>query len=288
MTGQRLVYLASPIDQASGGTDLYFMRGRAAEMVMTLGMALYRPEKAFLVASEMSVGPEVAAINAEALRQASGLLALVPAGVPSIGVPMEIEAARLVGKPVAVVSDAESWSLATPGVTQFPWTNAGLRDAVQWLFEQKQAEWATETAWEQMPVQLLKNGRMPSRAHYDDAGLDLYVSEERTVEVGEFVDIPCGVAVELPGDTWGYLTGRSSTLRRRGLLVNPGVIDAGYRGPLFAGVFNLGQQEQVIEVGDRIAQLIVIGNRTVEVQPVVVDELREHPRGEKGFGSSGW
>lgn len=130
-------------------------------------------------------------------------------------------------------------------------------------------------------------GQMPTRGHDDDAGLDLYVSERTVVPSGAFRDISCGVNVELPAGTWGLLTGRSSTLRKRSLMVAQGVIDAGYRGPLFAGVWNLGREPQVVEAGDRIAQLIVIDNVTERVNLHRVGELAPSARGENGFGSTG-
>lgn len=126
---------------------------------------------------------------------------------------------------------------------------------------------------------------LPTRAYTGDAGWDLYVSESVWVPAGQFRDIPCGVGVALPEDTWGMLTGRSSTLRNRGLLVHQGVIDQGYRGPLFAGVFNLGPDATLVEAGARIAQLIVIPMHDHQVE--YVDRLRPGVRGSAGFGSSG-
>jgi dUTP pyrophosphatase len=129
---------------------------------------------------------------------------------------------------------------------------------------------------------------MPTRAYRDDAGYDLYVSETTEVPSGAFVDIPTGVAMQLPSWSWGMLTGRSSTLRKRGLLVNTGIIDAGYRGELYAGVFNLTDQTVVVEAGERIAQIIILDNATART--VVMEsagELDPHERGSNGFGSSG-
>lgn len=139
----------------------------------------------------------------------------------------------------------------------------------------------------EMAVVLDGSGRMPTRGHDDDAGLDLYVSERIIVPSGSFRDIPCGVRVELPENTWGLLTGRSSTLRKRSLMVAQGVIDGGYRGPLFAGVWNLGREPQVVEEGDRIAQLIVIDNVTSRVNLIRTGALSGSTRGEMGFGSTG-
>ena len=123
------------------------------------------------------------------------------------------------------------------------------------------------------------------RAHPGDAGLDLFCSESVVVRPGRFVDIPLGVSVEIPHGYWAMLTGRSSTLRKRGLLVNQGVIDQGYRGPLFAGVWNLTDEHVEVPRGDRVAQLILIPLWTGE--PVSVLHLAESSRGVSGFGSSG-
>ena len=129
---------------------------------------------------------------------------------------------------------------------------------------------------------------IPTRANHDDAGLDLYVSANVTIEPHSFVDVPTNTAVHLPAGTWGYLTGRSSTLRKKGLLVNPGVIDAGYTGELYSGVWNLSDMPVHLESGDRIAQLVILPNLTQTLSPVKVEEFSSAgTRGERGFGSSG-
>jgi dUTPase len=83
------------------------------------------------------------------------------------------------------------------------------------------------------------------------------------------------------------LTGRSSTLRKKGLLVHTGIIDCGYRGPLFAGVWNMTDDDKVVAKDERIALLIVQPNLTKDLQPEPVKELAPHARGEAGFGSTG-
>ena len=130
-------------------------------------------------------------------------------------------------------------------------------------------------------------GTEPTRAHDDDAGLDLYVHGDYTVEPGEMVDLDLGVAIKSPPGTWTLLTGRSSTMRNRGLLVAQGVIDPGYTGPLYATVYNLRREPVEVKDGDRVAQLIVFANWTQSVVPLEVAALPETARGTKGFGSSG-
>lgn len=130
-------------------------------------------------------------------------------------------------------------------------------------------------------------GTQPTRAHQDDAGLDLYVHGNHTVEPGQMADLDLGVAIKSPPNCWVLLTGRSSTMRNRGLLVAQGVIDPGYTGPLYATVHNLTQQTVYVQDGDRIAQLIVLPNLTQYIEPVQVSALPDTERGTKGFGSSG-
>ena len=126
---------------------------------------------------------------------------------------------------------------------------------------------------------------LPARAKPGDAGFDLYCQVETVCRPGEFVDIPCGVAVEFPSGWWGLLTGRSSTLRKRGLLVAQAVIDNGYRGPLFAGVWNLRDSSVTVGPGERIAQLIPV--QAFPDSVIAAVGLGWSERGDSGFGSTG-
>lgn len=130
-------------------------------------------------------------------------------------------------------------------------------------------------------------GFLPTRGHTNDAGLDLYVSEDVVIPPNQFVDVPTDVACAIPEGFWANLTGRSSTLRRHGLLVHTGVIDQGYRGELFAGVMNLTDQPVTIRRGDRIAQLILVPMCLCPTTPRAVDQLPAGDRGSDGFGSTG-
>lgn len=129
--------------------------------------------------------------------------------------------------------------------------------------------------------------RIPTRAHDDDAGYDIYVSKTTMIPAHAFHDVPSGIRAEMPKGYWGLLTGRSSTIRNRGLLVIQGVIDPGYRGELFSAVWNLTDHDVILEEGDRIAQLIVMPNATEQTRMVRVDALSDSARGTGGFGSSG-
>ncbi len=136
------------------------------------------------------------------------------------------------------------------------------------------------------PVDLNHAAHHPKRSYHDDAGYDLVTTQWVTIEPGEFRDLPTNVWVALPPDHWGLVTGRSSALRKHGLLVHNGVIDAGYRGELYAGAFNLSPQPVRVKPGQRVAQFIPIP--LVRLSSVW---MRTSPppgsRGGAGFGSTG-
>jgi dUTP pyrophosphatase len=130
--------------------------------------------------------------------------------------------------------------------------------------------------------------RIPSRAHDGDAGLDLYAAESARIAPGERASVGTGIAVAIPDGHAGLVLPRSGLAARHGIaLVNaPGLIDSGYRGEVRVLLLNTdGSDAFDIEVGDRIAQLLVA--------PIVVPELAEADdldqtvRGAGGFGSSG-
>jgi len=127
--------------------------------------------------------------------------------------------------------------------------------------------------------------KAPSRSYAGDCGYDLYVSETMACDPLTNTNIPHNIKIQLPPDTWGWLTARSSTLRDKGLIVQGGVIDGSFRGEVLTQVFNPTADEIVVEEGDRISQLILMPLITPAV--VFVDELDRTDRGGRGFGSSG-
>lgn len=133
-----------------------------------------------------------------------------------------------------------------------------------------------------------ERARLPSRAHPDDAGLDLYALEGATLAPGARAEIHTGVAIEIPAGHAGLVLPRSGLAARHGIaLVNaPGLIDAGYRGELRVLLLNTDRDcEYRVSAGDRIAQLVVTAAAPVSVTEV--SELTESARGSAGFGSSG-
>ena len=125
---------------------------------------------------------------------------------------------------------------------------------------------------------------LPTRAHHDDAGLDLYVLEDLTLAPGEGGMARTGIAVAVPAGHVGLIADRSS-LAKRGLKTVGGVIDAGYRGELGVILWNLSGQKQKLSAGDRLAQLLIVPIATPAV--VELEALDETARGAGGFGSTG-
>ncbi|HEX5761586.1 MAG TPA: dUTP diphosphatase [Solirubrobacterales bacterium] len=137
-------------------------------------------------------------------------------------------------------------------------------------------------------AKLRDEATLPTRAHPDDAGLDLYACEPAHIGPGERWSVATGVGIEVPEGHAGLVLPRSGLAREHGIaLVNaPGLIDAGYRGELRVLLLNTDPAETFrVEPGDRIAQLVVAP--IALPAPVEVEALAESVRGRGGFGSSG-
>jgi dUTP pyrophosphatase len=288
------VYLSHPIDKADAEITIEvewaIKKLQQAIVDHNSDIVLFRPQYAFFVSPSAFVGPFIESVNREAQKQASAMVVFWPAGSRSWGVPVEVERAVKAGMPIAFVTETEpTWSMPQAWydselLQHFDWTEDGINQAVLWLGITGRVDFGEDL----IPTKLMNDqAQLPTKAYSDDAGFDLYVSADTWIYPGEFVDVPCAVAVELPSDTWALLTGRSSTLRKHNLMVNQGVIDPGYRGELYAGVWNLGSKAIKIEAGDRLAQLILMPNHALNAKLVSVNELQSHQRGQSGFGSSG-
>lgn len=137
-------------------------------------------------------------------------------------------------------------------------------------------------------ARLRADAELPRRAHPWDAGLDLVAAEGARIEPGARAAVPTGIAVAIPEGHAGLVLPRSGLARKVGVTVAnaPGLIDAGYRGELIVLLVNLGPEPHDVNVGDRIAQLVVTPVAVPEI--ALVDELPPSDgRGKGGFGSSG-
>jgi dUTP pyrophosphatase len=138
-------------------------------------------------------------------------------------------------------------------------------------------------------VKLSDRATLPTRAHDNDAGLDLYAAEAARLAPGARVSVGTGLAVQIPEGVGGLVLPRSGLALRHGVtLVNsPGLIDPGYRGEVRVLMLNTDPTlEFQISPGDRIAQLLLVP--VAHARPLQSDGLDDSTRGEGGFGSSGF
>jgi dUTP pyrophosphatase len=294
MTDNDLAYLAHPI-------DLYRLDDQRRQLVhaayvglQALGVPVYHPAEAFHVAGLPT--DVISRVNKGAMDTSTGAVAFLPGVARSVGVPAEIEYMLNMGKPVAIVTDLhkDSWVLAgwaaNPLCGVFGMNAlADVEAAIGWLRSRMVTANAERAARDVEPIIFGKHvagATLPTRGYKTDAGYDLYTCGNYVIGPNEFVDVSCGVSVDLPDGTWGLITGRSSTLRKRGLLVAQGVIDEEYTGELYAGCKNLTDQPVEVKEGERVAQLILHYAPGQEYTPTW-GTPRTKTRGANGFGSTG-
>jgi dUTP pyrophosphatase len=127
--------------------------------------------------------------------------------------------------------------------------------------------------------------RLPTRGSPLAAGLDLYSVERVTIQPGARAAVRTGLSVAIPSGFYGRVAPRSGMAVRMGLDTLAGVVDADYRGEILCALVNHGDAPVEIEVGARVAQLIVEAIALPE--PAWADDLDETERGAAGFGSTG-
>ena len=123
---------------------------------------------------------------------------------------------------------------------------------------------------------LVENALIPQNAYQGDAGYDLCSTETVTLKPFERKLIPTELAIEIP-------FGSGLAIKQGLSIVNaPGLIDSNYRGELKVIAINLDPKEPItIQVGDRIAQLVIMKVESLEFKEV--EELNDSERGTGGF-----
>ena len=136
---------------------------------------------------------------------------------------------------------------------------------------------------------LRPNACLPTYGTEFSAGADLYACLEDpvTVEPGQTVAIPTGIAMEVPVGCAGLVYARSGLGVKRGLAPanKVGVIDSDYRGEIMVMLHNHGSVPQTLQPGERVAQILITPVLTPAYEEV--DALTDTKRGAGGFGSTG-
>lgn len=115
---------------------------------------------------------------------------------------------------------------------------------------------------------------------------DLYARHDLIIPPKEIARIPTNLIIAVPEGYMLYLKDRSSTAKKKGLIVTAGVIDQDFHGPedeILFQVYNFTKQEVLVKKGERIGQGIFIKIDRAEWEEVVED-IKSFSRG--GFGST--
>jgi|SRR5581483_10395106 len=152
----------------------------------------------------------------------------------------------------------------------------------------------------QIDCEVMENGTLPCKAHQEDAGFDVFATQDITLIPGQVQKHPLNIRLKLPKGTYCRVETKSG-LGSKGMLVYAGIIDEMYRGMphvimtnvnLIAGIdsdgFPLMRTEPIIiKKGEKVAQLIMHPYSSNYYMNQVEHVDTETNRGQGGFGSSG-
>lgn len=130
---------------------------------------------------------------------------------------------------------------------------------------------------------------LPAYATSGSSGMDIRANLDisQTLKPLERTLIPTGIFIEIPQGYEVQVRPRSGLAIKQGItcLNTPGTIDADYRGEIKVILINLSQEEQVIQHGDRIAQIVL--QQVEQALWKSVEELQTSERNAGGFGHTG-
>lgn len=131
---------------------------------------------------------------------------------------------------------------------------------------------------------------LPDYATAHSAGMDLRALCDAPLALapGEAQLVPTGMAIHIADPALcAVILPRSGLGHKQGLVLGNlvGLIDADYQGPLMVSLWNRGAAAQVVQPGDRIAQLVFMP--VVRAGFRVVEQFEESARGAGGFGHTG-
>lgn len=151
-------------------------------------------------------------------------------------------------------------------------------------------------------VEVLEGGKLPTKANWNDAGFDVYATNDIVLYPGQVLKHPLNIRLKLPEGAWARIETKSG-LGSKGMMVWAGVIDEGYRGIPHVIMSNIKMKIEerndltnepyenteplIIKKGEKVAQ-ITMNPHNNDFHMVQVEEVGQNTeRGTGGFGSSG-
>ncbi len=101
------------------------------------------------------------------------------------------------------------------------------------------------------------NAKIPSKSCQDDAGYDLYSSDDFFIKPMERCLVKTGICISMPSGYYGHISDRSGMALKKGAHCLGKIVDPSYRGEIGVIILNTDMYETMkIQKGDRIAQMI--------------------------------
>lgn len=133
------------------------------------------------------------------------------------------------------------------------------------------------------------NAKVPTYGSPYSAGADIYAlcDGSVTIPTGKSAFVHTGISLEIPEGVVGLIYARSGMACKRDIAPanKVGVIDSDYRGEIIVCLHNHGQDDAVIENGERVAQMVFAPYFAADFAES--EELSDTMRGAGGFGSTG-
>ena len=131
--------------------------------------------------------------------------------------------------------------------------------------------------------------QLPSYKTSGASGMDLmaFIKSSITIKPKTSSLIPTGLSIAFSENYEVQIRPRSGLAAKNNISVlnTPGTIDSDYRGEIKVIIYNHGNNDFLINNGDRIAQMILMPVVKMELEET--NDLPETIRGEGGFGSTG-
>ena len=145
-----------------------------------------------------------------------------------------------------------------------------------------------------MKISKTRKVKTPTRGTDGSAGIDFYVPDNYpanlcTVDPGERLFIPSGIRADVPDGHALVAFNKSGVALKKGLDVGACVVDSDYQGEIHLHLFNISNDAQLIEPGQKLVQFLLVPVDHCQIELVPDEELFDltSDRGEGGFGSTG-